>query len=133
MKATLYGVSVGPGDPELLTIKAVNVLRACQVIAAPVTSGEKTLALQIAQSAVDFSGKTVVKIPFIMSKDPQVLQKSTQDAADLVIEQLQSGGCRHAEFRGCFHLFNLWAYYAAGEAGGLCQYRWLQGCPAFVR
>lgn len=36
-----YGVSVGPGDPELLTVKACRVLKACPVIAAPQSrSGE---------------------------------------------------------------------------------------------
>ena len=32
---TLYGVSVGPGDPELLTLKAVRIIKACPVIATP--------------------------------------------------------------------------------------------------
>ena len=34
-KGTLYGVSVGPGDPELLTLKAVRVLQSADVIAVP--------------------------------------------------------------------------------------------------
>lgn len=34
-----YGVSVGPGDPELLTVKACRVLKACPVIAAPQSPG----------------------------------------------------------------------------------------------
>ena len=33
----LYGVGVGPGDPELLTIKALRTLERCPVIAAPQT------------------------------------------------------------------------------------------------
>ena len=34
-RGTLYGVGVGPGDPELLTLKAVTALKNCDVIAVP--------------------------------------------------------------------------------------------------
>ena len=34
-KGTLYGVGIGPGDPELLTLKAVRLIREAQVIALP--------------------------------------------------------------------------------------------------
>ena len=33
--AKLYGVGVGPGDPELMTLKAVNTIKKCSVIAFP--------------------------------------------------------------------------------------------------
>ena len=36
MNGTLYCVSVGPGDPELLTLKAVRVIRQCPVVAVSV-------------------------------------------------------------------------------------------------
>ena len=44
-KGKLYGVGVGPGDPELLTLKAVKTLRACPVVACPVTGSGQMLAL----------------------------------------------------------------------------------------
>ena len=34
---TFYAVGVGPGDPELLTLQAANILKRCPVIAAPQT------------------------------------------------------------------------------------------------
>lgn len=46
----LYGVSVGPGDPELMTLKAVHCLEKCPVIAAPQTAGGRMLALDIARA-----------------------------------------------------------------------------------
>ena len=49
-KGIFYGVGIGPGDPELLTLKAVRVLEACQVIAAPQTKSEQMLALDIASA-----------------------------------------------------------------------------------
>lgn len=33
--ATLYGIGVGPGDKELLTVKAVRIIQSCDVIVAP--------------------------------------------------------------------------------------------------
>ncbi|MGI5823758.1 MAG: SAM-dependent methyltransferase, partial [Dethiobacteria bacterium] len=38
-KGKFYGVGVGPGDPELLTLKARRILEKCPVIAAPQTKG----------------------------------------------------------------------------------------------
>lgn len=34
-KGTLYGVGVGPGDPELVTLKAIRTIEACRVVVAP--------------------------------------------------------------------------------------------------
>ena len=48
----LYGIGVGPGDPELLTCKAVRLIKECDVIAVPKGgSGEQT-ALQIAAAFI---------------------------------------------------------------------------------
>ena len=63
----LYGVSVGPGDPELMTVKAVRILERCPVVAAPRTAGEKTLALDIASGAADLTGKTILNLEFAMT------------------------------------------------------------------
>lgn len=65
----LYGVSVGPGDPELMTLKAVRCLEKCPVIAAPQTAGGRMLALDIARGAVGLDGKTILPLRFAMSRD----------------------------------------------------------------
>ena len=36
MRGKLYGIGVGPGDPELLTLKAKRILEAADVVAVPV-------------------------------------------------------------------------------------------------
>lgn len=48
-KGVLYGVGTGPGDPELLTIKAVRTIESCPVIAAPQTADGAMVALDIVQ------------------------------------------------------------------------------------
>lgn len=52
LKGTFYGVSVGPGDPELMTLQAVRLIRQCPVLAAPQTASGQMLALDIARSAL---------------------------------------------------------------------------------
>ena len=88
---TLYGVSVGPGDPELLTLKAVRIIKACPVIATPKTAGEKTLALNIAAGAVDLSGKEILPLDFPMTRDHATLRAGHRAAADAVAVHLKAG------------------------------------------
>ena len=88
---TFYGVSVGPGDPELLTLKAVYCIRRCPVLAVPQTAGGGMLALAIARNAVEIEGKTILPLRFAMSRDPAVLQASHAAAADAVKAYLDAG------------------------------------------
>ena len=48
MTGTLYGLGVGPGDPELLTLKALRLLRACPVVAYPAPDTGQSFARTIA-------------------------------------------------------------------------------------
>lgn len=86
-----YGVGIGPGDPELLTLKAVRVLERCPVIAAPQTKSGEMLAMDIASSAVDLGGKTVVPLHFVMERDPEKLRQAHLAAAEAVEAHLAKG------------------------------------------
>ncbi|MSR93291.1 precorrin-2 C(20)-methyltransferase [Clostridiaceae bacterium 68-1-5] len=77
MAGKLYGVGVGPGDWEYLTLKAVRIIEECDVIAAPGKIPEQTTAYQIAQGACPFlSEKEVVGIDSPMTKDKKVWKTS---------------------------------------------------------
>ena len=93
VKGTFYGVSVGPGDPELLTLQAVRLIRQCPVLAAPQTSSGQMLALDIARRALGdaLDGKTIVPLHFAMSRDPAVLAASHRQAAQAVRPFLDAG------------------------------------------
>lgn len=88
---TFYGVSVGPGDPELMTLQAVRRLENCPVIAAPRTPKGGMLALDIAKGAVDLSGKTILPLRFARSLDPAVQKAAHIEAARAVKEYLDAG------------------------------------------
>ena len=81
---TFYGVSVGPGDPELMTLKAIRLLERCLVIAAPRTKSGEMLALDIGSAAVDLKGKTIVPLYFSMERDRAVQHAAHLAAAEAV-------------------------------------------------
>nr|WP_326125612.1 precorrin-2 C(20)-methyltransferase [uncultured Oscillibacter sp.] len=90
-QGVFYGVGVGPGDPELLTVKALKTLEHCPVIAAPRTRSGETLALDIVRQAVSLEGKTILPLDFTMSRDPAVLRQSRLRAAEAVMAHLSAG------------------------------------------
>lgn len=90
-KGVFYGVSVGPGDPELLTVKAVRVLERCPVIAAPRTKSGGTLALDIVRQAVSLEGKTVLPLFFPMGKDKAAWREAHRRAAAEIRIHLDEG------------------------------------------
>ena len=49
-KGKLYGIGVGPGDPELVTLKAVRLIRKCDIIAVPHKDKSRCFALRIAMT-----------------------------------------------------------------------------------
>lgn len=88
---TFYAVGVGPGDPELLTLKAVRVIGNCPVVAAPQTKSGEMLALEIAHRAVDLTGKTILPLYFTMERDKARQRAAHLAAADAVEAQLRAG------------------------------------------
>ena len=66
---TFYGIGVGPGDPELLTVKAINAIKSVDVIIAPKTEKkEGSVALSIARSHIKPTTEIICQV-FPMVKD----------------------------------------------------------------
>ncbi len=91
-------VGVGPGDPTLLTVKAVERLEEAHVLLGPKArgSGEST-AIRIVSSAVDISTKTVEELHFPMrhvrlkGEKPKEVMKAWKQAAERVLHHLGAG------------------------------------------
>ena len=90
-QGVFYAVSVGPGDPELLTRQACRVLEVCDVIAAPRTKAGRMLALDIAGGAVDMQGKTILPLDFTMAHDAAVREESYRTASGAIEAELTAG------------------------------------------
>lgn len=87
----MYGIGVGPGDPELLTLKAVRALGEVDVIfAASSTKNDYSTAFEIAQPHLK-KDIQVQTLGFPMTKDKDELQKAWQANAQIVSEVLNSG------------------------------------------
>ena len=91
-------VGAGPGDPDLLTIKAVKAIEAAHSIVAPTGRAKgASSALEIIREAVDISGKEVIEVHFPMKKvhlsgekDPSVLEGWNR-AANEVLRRTDTG------------------------------------------
>ena len=92
MQGKLYGVGVGPGDPELLTLKALRLIKENEVIAVPGKDIRASVAYQIVKGAYeDLDKKTLIPVAMPMTKDPQVLKTNHDKAADQVEDYLREG------------------------------------------
>lgn len=92
MKGILYGVGVGPGDPELMTLKAVRLIRENDIIAFPGKNSENSLAYKIAfQSVPEIANKTLLAIEMPMTKEQQALDQAHQKGAEMIESCLEKG------------------------------------------
>ncbi len=98
MQGTFYVVGVGPGDPQLMTLKAANTLRKCDTWFVPSAfENGGSMALKIVEGAVDSSGKNILNHRFPMKqvqrgKEPdEELKTAWQEAAKTIMEHLDSG------------------------------------------
>ncbi|KAB2495703.1 precorrin-2 C(20)-methyltransferase [Priestia endophytica] len=92
MIGTLYGLGVGPGDPELITVKAFRKLKETDVIAYPKKrKGSKSYAHRIVEAYFNPSEKEMLGLVFPMTKDKEILQKKWSETTETVFAELQQG------------------------------------------
>ncbi|MFP4475313.1 MAG: precorrin-2 C(20)-methyltransferase [Desulfatibacillaceae bacterium] len=93
---TLYGIGVGPGDPDLLTLKAVKLLKDVDVVyTASSTKNQHSLAVRVAEPHIP-EDTPVIRLAFPMCKDKDILEKAWAENASIILETLAKG--RNAAF-----------------------------------
>ncbi|WP_298817899.1 precorrin-2 C(20)-methyltransferase [uncultured Roseibium sp.] len=90
MSGKLYGVGLGPGDPELMTLKAHRLISSAKVVAYPAPDSGTSFARSIADSVI---GKDTREIPIIvpMRVDRFPAKEIYDKAAEDIAEVLESG------------------------------------------
>ncbi|GAN35249.1 MAG: precorrin-2 C(20)-methyltransferase [Candidatus Brocadia sp. AMX2] len=85
-----YGIGLGPGDPELLTMKAIHIIQRADCIFVPKSNTkEDSLALEIVQDYV--RGKRVTEQVYPMTKDKSVLKSAWLKYAEEIRAEVING------------------------------------------
>lgn len=89
---TLYGLGVGPGDPELITVKAFRVIQESPVIAYPrKRKGSKSYAHRIVEVYIRPEEKEMLGLVFPMTKDQAILDREWNETVEKVWQKLNEG------------------------------------------
>ena len=92
MKGIAYGVGVGPGDPEYMTLKAVRLIRENLVIAVPGKVAKESTAYKIAVQAVpELAEKELVPVIMPMIKDRELIDAEHRKGAEKLRTYLDQG------------------------------------------
>lgn len=129
----LYGVSVGPGDPELITLKAARVLKSCTVLAVPRSGTDKTpVALEIARKGIpEIAGKRVVELPLPMTRNEADLERARDAAASTLIFLLKAGEEVAFLTLGDASVYSTYMYLHDRVRAAGCEAQIIPGVPSF--
>ena len=96
-RGTFYGIGVGPGDPELITVKALKIIKSSPIIAAPRTGNGDMVALDIVwrtgvlAGSAEESDKKILAMDFTMDKDPAKRKENYRKNAEAAASYLDNG------------------------------------------
>ncbi len=90
MSGTLYGISLGPGDPDLITRRAARLVAAAPVIAYPALPGEKSFARTIAADLIA-PGTREIRMEIPMTAERAPAQAAYDANAALIAAELEAG------------------------------------------
>jgi precorrin-2/cobalt-factor-2 C20-methyltransferase len=132
MAGKLYGIGVGPGDPELLTLKALKCISACDALAVPGKQKEETAAYRIVlQAAPEIAKKECLELEMPMTKDKEKLANSHREAFGSIKEALDQGKQIGFLTLGdpCIYSTYIYMHKLAAEAGYETEI--INGIPSF--
>lgn len=106
----LFCVGCGPGDPELLTIKALNLIKEADVIFVPTSKSDKpSIALSIVAKYINKSTK-IINLVFPMIKDKNSLKEYWKKNTSEISEMVRTGKKTLYLTVGDPSLYSTWIY-----------------------
>ena len=128
-KGKLYSVGVGPGDPELLTAKAIRILSECDIVAVPQSDGGGQTALDIA--AQYMKGKEIRSFAMPMTHDRAARDASHDAAADAICALIDKGKTVAFLTLGDPTVYSTAWYVHKRVAARGCEAELIPGVPSF--
>lgn len=90
--AKLYGIGVGPGDSELMTLKGARLIKECDIVVLPKSGKKINVAFEIAKKAVpEIMEKEMTEVDMPMTRDRDILNNAHKKAAEKIISYLDQG------------------------------------------
>ncbi len=110
--AGLIGIGVGPGDPDLLTVKAVKAIQSADIIMCPASKEDRpSIALSVVSSLIDKSkNQEIIKLIFPMTKDKDILEQTWKRNAKIMAETVLTGKNVVYLTVGDPYLYSTWIY-----------------------
>ncbi len=109
---TLYGISVGPGDPELITIKGIKLLEKCPIVAFPAgLRNQPGIAQKIVTPWLK-PHQIQLSLNFPYVQDESILRQAWQVAATAVWQYLQTGQNVAFACEGDVNFYSTFTYLA---------------------
>jgi len=108
----LICVGCGPGDPELLTVKAVNAIKNADVIICPTSKeGKSSIALSVVSSLINKDkNPKIVNLVFPMTKDKDILENTWEKNSQIIAENIFTGKKVVYLTVGDPYLYSTWIY-----------------------
>ncbi|MBI3360154.1 MAG: precorrin-2 C(20)-methyltransferase [Chloroflexi bacterium] len=113
MNTHLFVIGLGPGDPELLTLKGLKRLQAASVVFVPRScDGQDSLARQIAVPHLDLTRQRVVELPLVMVRDADQCIEAWEAAAEVMAREMPANGAAAYLLLGDPSLYGTFTYLA---------------------
>ena len=108
----LIGIGVGPGDPDLLTVKAVKAIQNADIIMCPASKEDRpSIALSVVSPLIDKSkNQEIVKLIFPMTKDKDILEETWKKNARIMAQKVLLGKNVVYLTVGDPYLYSTWIY-----------------------